>query len=121
MATETGVLPKPITSGDVADAVTEQTAEIADLLLEGRRRRIGIVFGFEHQRMPALRAHVFVAAVAIGELLVIVLAEKTRQRVTNPGDRAVLGQVPGAAAAPAPVAGGLLEDVVVDVVAPQET
>jgi hypothetical protein len=79
------------------------------------------VLGIEQQRMPALRADVLVAAVAIGELLVVMLAEKTRQRVTNTGDRSILSQVFGSTPAPPVVAARLLEDVVVDVMAPQET
>jgi hypothetical protein len=79
------------------------------------------VFGIEQQRMPALRAHVFVAAVAIGELFVIVRAEKTRQRVPNARDRPILGQIPGSTAAPSLVAAGLFEDAVINVMAPEET
>ena len=75
----------------------------------------------EQERMPALRAHIFMTAVAIGELFVIVLAEKTRQRVTNTRDRTILGQVIGATAAPPPVTVSVFEDVVVDVMAPKET
>ena len=105
----------------MTDAVTEQTAEIAHLFLERWRRRIRIVPGIEQQRMPALRAHVFVAAVAIGQLLVIVLAEKTRQCVAHPCHRPILGQVVSAAAAPPAVPAGVFEDVVVDVMPPQET
>ena len=73
----------------------------------------------EQERMPALRAHIFVTAVAIGELFVIVLAEKTRQRMTNARHRTILGQVIGAAAAPPPLTVSLFEDVVVDMMAPQ--
>jgi hypothetical protein len=63
----------------VTDAVAEQPAEVAHLFLEGWRRRIRIVLGVEEQRMPALRADIFVTAVAIGEFLVVVVAEETRQ------------------------------------------
>ena len=71
--------------------------------------------------MSALGADVFVTAVAIGELLVIVLAEETRQRVTNACDGTVFREVFGSAPAPSRVTACLLEDVVVDVMAPQET
>jgi hypothetical protein len=71
--------------------------------------------------MAALRADVFVTAVAIGELLVVVLAEKTRQRVANAGGRAIFGEVFGSASAAPRVTVCLLEDVVVDVMAPEET
>jgi hypothetical protein len=121
MTAEAGVLLESVARRDVARAMSEQTAEVADLLLEGRRRRIRIALRIEQQRMPALRADVFVTAVAIGELLVIVLAEKTRQRVTNAGDRAIFGEVFGSATAAPPVTACLLEDVVVNVMAPQET
>jgi len=118
---EARVLLESVAHRDVARAVAEEAAEVAHFLLERRRRRIRIVLGLEQQRMPALRAHVFVTAVAIGELLVIVLAEEARQRVTHARDRSVFGQVFGSAAASPRRSFGLLEDVVVDVMAPQET
>jgi len=116
-----GVTAESVARRDVSRAVTEETAEVAHLLLERRRRRIRIVLRIEQQRMPALRADVFVTAVAIGELLVIVLAEEARERVTHARDRSVFGQVFGSAAASPRRPFGLLEDVVVDVMAPQET
>ena len=61
------------------------------------------------------------AAVAVGELLVVVLAEEARQRVPHARQRAILGEVLRPASAAARFAGGLLEDVVIDVVTPQET
>lgn len=79
------------------------------------------MFGLEHQRMPALRAHVFVAAVAIGELFVIVLAEKARQRMTHARERPVFGEIRGSTPALPAVVRGLFEDVVVDAMPPQET
>jgi hypothetical protein len=115
---EAGVFLEAVACRDVARAMAEQAAEVAHLLLERRRRCIRIVLRLEQQRMPALCAHVFVTAVAIGELLVVVLAEEAGQRVTDPRDRAVLGQVFGAAPASASRPLGLLEDVVVDVMAP---
>jgi hypothetical protein len=118
---EARVLLESVACRDVARAMAEQAAEVAHLLLERRRRRIRIVLRFEQQRMPALRADVFVAAVAIGKLLVVVLAEEARQRVTHTRDRSILRQVFGSAAAPSRRHLGLLENVVVDVVAPQET
>jgi len=101
--------------------MAEQAAQVAHLLLERRRRRIRIVFGVEEQRMPALRADIFVTAVAIGEFLVVVVAEKTRQGVTNVRDRTILGEVLGPATAAPPFSIRLLEDVIVDVMAPEET
>jgi hypothetical protein len=69
--------------------------------------------------MTALRAHVFVTTVAIGEPLVVVLAEEARQRVPNARGRSIFRQVCGAAPAPPVVAARLREDMVVDVMAPQ--
>jgi hypothetical protein len=121
MSAEARVLLEPVARCDVADAVAEQPAQVAHFLLEGRRRRVRIVLGVEEQRMPALRAHVFMTAVAIGQLLVVVLAEETRQRMPHARDRSIFRQVFGAAPAPPVAAARLLEDVVVDVMAPQET
>jgi hypothetical protein len=100
--------------------VPEQAAQVSHLFLEGRRGCIRIALRIEQQRMAALRADVFVAAVAIGELLVMVFAEKTRQRVTHVRQRSVFSKIVGAAAA-FPSARRLLEDVVVDVMSPQKT
>jgi hypothetical protein len=86
MAAETRVLLESIARRHVTNAVAEQTAQVAHLLLERRRRRIRIALGVEQERMSALRADVFVTAVAIGEFLVVVLAEEARQRVTNASD-----------------------------------
>lgn len=74
----------------------------------------------EQQRMAALCAHIFMAPVAIGELFVIVLAQETRQRVTNVRDRAIFGKVLGAAPARALLTRRVLEQMVIDVVAPDE-
>jgi len=104
--------------GHVLRAMAEQPTEVADFFLEGGGRGVGIVRHLEQQRMPALRADVFVAPVAIGELLVGVLAEKARERVTHARDREVFAQVIGAASASPVTGAGLLERVVVDVVAP---
>ena len=102
VAAEARVFLEPVARRDVTDAVAEQPAEVAHLFLEGWRRRIRIVFGVEEQRMPALRADIFVTAVAIGEFLVVVLAEKTRQGVTNSCDRSIFGKVLGPATAAPP-------------------
>jgi hypothetical protein len=119
VAAEARVLFEPVARRDVADAMPEETAQVTHLLLERRRRRIRIVLGVEQQWMAALRADVFVTAVAIGELLVVVLAEKTRQRVANTRDRSIFSQVFGSAPAPPVVAARLLEDVVVNVMTPE--
>ena len=118
---EACVLLESVASHDVTDAVTEEPAQVSHLLLEVRWCRVRIARAVEEQRMPALAADVFVTAVAIGELLVIVLAEKARQRVPNVRDRSILAEVFGSASAAPAVSPRLLEDVVVHVMAPQET
>jgi hypothetical protein len=115
------VLFESVASRDVTDAVAEEPAEVAHLLLEVRRRRVRVALGVEEQRMPALAADVFVTAVAIGELLVIVLPEETRQRMPDVRDRSILSQVFGSTPASPAVPARQLEDVVVDVMAPEET
>ena len=118
MPAEARVFLEPVAGGDVADAVAEQSAEIADLLLEGRGVSVGIVALRKQQRVPALRADVFVTAVAIGKLLVVMLAEEARERVPHSCNRTILGEVVAPATAP-PFAGvRLFERVVVDVVSP---
>ena len=57
-------------------------------------------------------------AIAIGELFVLVLAEEARQRVPDMRERAVLGQVARATPARAIGAIGLLEHVIVHMMAP---
>ena len=76
VAAETRVLLEAVARRDVARAMAEQAAQVAHLLLERRRRRIRIALRIEQQRMPALGANVLVAAIAIGELLVIGLPRK---------------------------------------------
>ena len=98
--------------------MTEEPAEVSHFLLERGRRRIRIAVGVEQQRMPALRAGIFVTAVPIGEFLVVVLAEETRQGVTNVCDRMIFGEVLGSATAAPPCSIRPLEDVIVDVMAP---
>jgi hypothetical protein len=86
MAAEARVLLESVARRHVTNAVAEQTAEVAHLFLERRRRRIRIALRIEQQRMSALGADVFVTAVAIGELFVVVLAKEARQGVTNACD-----------------------------------
>ena len=117
---EARVLLESVARRDVARAMAEQAAQVAHFFLEGRRRRIGIVLGVEEERMAALRADVFVTAVAIGELFVVVLAEKARERVTNAGRRSIFRQVLGSASTPPSRTISLLEDVIVDVMPPHE-
>jgi len=60
-------------------------------------------------------------AVAIGELFVVVLPEKTRQRMPHARDRSIFSQILRPTPAPPVVPVGLLEDVVIDVMAPEKT
>lgn len=76
MPAKARILVEAVAGGNVTGMMPEQSAQVAHLLFERRRRRIRIALGVEQQRVAALCAHVFVAAVAIGELLVSVLAEK---------------------------------------------
>jgi hypothetical protein len=119
VAAEAGVFLQAIPGGDVPDPVPEHAAQVADLLLESGGRGVRVVLGVKQQRMPALPADVFMAPVAVGKLLVVVLAEETRQRVTDARDRAIFSEVFGSAAAPPAVAAGPLEDMVIDVVSPK--
>jgi hypothetical protein len=116
---ETRIFQEAVARRDVTRAMTEQAAQVAHLFLERRRRRVGIVLRIEQQRMTALRAHVFMAPVAIGELLVIVLAEKARQRVPHARQRSIFRKIFGPAAA-LPPGIRLLENMIVDVMSPQE-
>jgi hypothetical protein len=86
VATEAGVLFKSLARGHMAHAVTGQSAQVPDLFPERIRCRVGIVLCVEQQGMSALNTDVFVAAVTIGELFVMMLSEKARQRVTYVGD-----------------------------------
>src|SRR5262245_41276898 len=121
VAAEARILFQSIASRHVTDSVAEEPAEIPDLFLEVRSRGVGIALGVEQQRMPALRADIFVTAVAIDELFVVVLAEKARQRVTNAGNRSVFSEVLGTATAMPSLPIRVLEDVIVNVMAPDET
>jgi hypothetical protein len=77
VATETGVFLEAITSGDVAHLVSEHPTQVTDLLFERRRGRVRVVIGEEQQGVAAPGAHIFMAPVAIRELLVGMLAEET--------------------------------------------
>jgi hypothetical protein len=121
MTAEAGILLEPVASRDMLDAMAEEAAQVTHLLLERRGVRVRIVPFGKQQRMAALHAHVFMTAVAIGQLLVVMLAEKARQRVPHPRDRAVFCQVAGAAPAPPVSVCRRLEDLVVDVMSPHRT
>jgi len=120
MPAETRILFESVARRHVPHAVAEQSAEVSDLLLERRCRRVRIVRGVEQEGMPALRAHVFVAPVAVGELLVIVLPEKARQRMTDARSRPVFRQIVRSTPAPPPLALSPFESMVINVMSPNE-
>jgi hypothetical protein len=118
MPAEARIFLQPIPRRHELRAVAEEAAQVPNLFLEGGGRAIGIVSGVKEQRVPALPAHVLVAPVAIGELLVMMLAEKARQRVPHARDGQILPQIVRPAPAP-PVSGsGYFEGVIVHVVPP---
>jgi hypothetical protein len=121
MPAEAGIFLEPISRRHMADSMSEQPAQVADLLLERRRGRIRVVLRVEQQWVAALAADVFMTPVAVGELLVIVLAEEAREGMPHSGGRSVLGEVIGAAPALPSLSFGVLEDMVIDVMAPEET
>jgi hypothetical protein len=66
MAAVAGVLDPSIAMAHDLDAVPEQAAQVAHFLLEPNQIAIGVALGTIDERMPALDAHVFARAVAIG-------------------------------------------------------
>lgn len=76
MPAEARVLLEPLARCHVAHAVAEDAAEVPHLFPESRGGRVGIVVGVKQQRMPALRADVFVTAVPVGQLFVVMPAEE---------------------------------------------
>ena len=78
VAAEAGIFLVTIPGRHVPGAMAKQPAQVADLLPEGGGRGVGIVLLLKEQRVAALRADVFVAPVAVGELLLVMLAEKAR-------------------------------------------
>jgi hypothetical protein len=118
MPAEARILFVTISSRHVMHTMAEDAAQISHLLPECHGLGIWVMTFAKEQRVTALHADVFMAAVAIGQLLVMVLAEETRQGVPDVRDRAVFGQVARAAAAPPAIGVRCLEDVVVDVMSP---
>ncbi len=98
--------------------MAKQPAQVADLLPKGGGRGVGIMLLLKEQRVAALRADVFVTPIAVGELLVVVLAEEARQRMAHSRDGKVFAQVIGPTSAAPMIGIGLLEHVVVDMVSP---
>jgi hypothetical protein len=117
MATVTRVFFIAVPRRHLLRAMAEQATEISDLFLEGGGRCMRIVRRFEQQRMPALQANVFVAAIAVAELFVLVRAQKAGKCVPNPRRREIFAEIRRPAAAAA-VAGRMLENVVVHMMSP---
>ncbi|MBA3641918.1 MAG: hypothetical protein H0W53_22185 [Acidobacteria bacterium] len=83
MSAVTGILDESIARSDAMHAVPEQTAQVADLFLEFLRRPVRVAILAEHQRVPALQAHVLVMPVAVGDPDVRVVSEKARECVPD--------------------------------------
>jgi hypothetical protein len=77
--------------------VPEQPAQIADSLVESARGAEGIRVAWKQQRMAALHAGVFHVAIASADRLVGVVAQETRERVTDSHRRETVGQTVRAA------------------------
>jgi hypothetical protein len=116
---EARILLEPVARRHVTDAVAEDAAQVAHLLLEEGRRAVGVVFGVEEQWMTTLNAHVFVASVAFGQPFILMLTEEARQCVPHASHRAVLAKILGPATAPPVTLSRLPEDVVVDMMPPE--
>jgi predicted phosphodiesterase len=86
VAAVAGVLDKPVTHRDAVHPVTEQTAEIADFLLELSIRGVGIAVRREYERVSTLDADILVMLVAIGHAHVRMVAEKAGQGMANAGE-----------------------------------
>ena len=104
MAAVARVLDQAVASRHGLDAVAEQPAEIPDLFLEVLLVPVRVLPVAKHQRVSALDTDVFTRSVAIGERLVLVMAQEARERVPHAGDAAGTAQVGLAASAgPLPV------------------
>ena len=115
---ETCVLDKPIARGDPRDPVTDQPAQITNLLVEDGGVGVRIAIGGKQQRVTALHAHVLVIAVAIDQPLICVMSEKTREGMSDARRTAVGEEI--RLAAPAIAVGAVVsaKHVIVDVMAP---
>src|SRR5688572_22456637 len=78
---------------DHVHVVTEQSAEVADFLVENSRVPVRIRVGAKQQRVAALHADVLRVPVALDEFRIRVMAEKARQRMADVRRRAVLAEV----------------------------
>jgi hypothetical protein len=114
------VFDETIASSHGRDAVTENSAQVSNLLVEHRGVGIRIAVGGKQQGMSALNADVLVMIVPIDKVLIRVMSEKTGQRVTDVRQGTVRSKIRGPT--PAGPAGRIRvckEGVIVDVVAPQ--
>ena len=113
------IFDQAVPASGAFDPVSEESAEVANLLCESRGGGVWVAVSPEQQGMAALDAHVFVIAPAIGQPFVSVMPEKTGQRMTDPRQRrCVLGEIGRAAAALTRRRRGGFEDMVVNVMAP---
>ena len=120
VAAAAGVLDASVARRDFGRAMTEHTTQVANFLAESGKGAIWIAAVTEDQRVAALHAHVFAAAIPIRERNVAVLAEKARQGMPHTGQR----PVPIEVLRPAPTAprGQLRREVViVDLMSPEST
>ena len=118
MTAEAGVFDEAIPRGDPMDAVAEQAAGVANLLVEDVAVRERIRRRREDERMAAPHADVLMMAVTPRQQDVCVMPQEARQRVPHVRERAVISQV--WRAAPAGAAAGVRpEHTVVDRVTPK--
>ena len=120
VAASARVLHESIPGGHARHVMTEYSAEVPHLLVEQRRAGVGIAVSGKQQGMTALNANVLVMIVPIDEVLIRVVSEKTRQRVTNARQGSIQAEVCGpASAGPMGRIPGCEKNMIVDVVAQQ--
>jgi hypothetical protein len=113
-----GKLSVPVAIGDHVDVMAEDAAQISDLLIEDRVGAVRIVACLKQKRMTALHADVFVMSIPFGQLRVCMVAKKTRERMPDVRERAVLAQVRRSASALPPGPSLVAEPMVIDLMAP---
>lgn len=84
MAAVAGVLDAAVALGDDVDAMAEETAQVADPLVEDPAAGIGIGVVAKQQRMAAAHAGIFGVPVSPADFLVGVVAEEAGQGMTDP-------------------------------------
>jgi hypothetical protein len=115
VAAGTGVFGQPVPFAHAVHAMSEQAAQVTDLLWEGVLASMGIARLVEQEGVAAAFAEVLVMPFSSARTPVAVMPQETRQRVTDPRRAAVAGQ--DGAAAPADAVRCLPEDPIVDRVA----